>query len=111
MLMKCLRKFSLPISFYSVIALLVVSAVAVAQAPPPDLTNHFTGAKMPLPPPGHPRLFVRDSHIGQIKRNFHHAELKPVWERVVALAKNESSKSLKVPADTVQGNFDVDVIR
>src|SRR5688572_1373216 len=111
MLTKYLRKISPLISFISLFQLLIVSIPATAQVRTPDLTNYFSGAKMPLPPAEHPRLFVRKMHISQLKNNLQHEELKPIWDRVVGLAKNEKSRSLKVPADSVQGNFDVEVIR
>jgi hypothetical protein len=56
------------------------------------------GISVPVPPAEHPRLFLRARDLGDLKRRTTHPVLKPVWEEMQEVAKENAQTRLEVDA-------------
>ena len=56
------------------------------------------GVRIVEPPAEHPRLYLRARDLPDLKRRLGHPVLKPVWEELQALAKNNAQARLEVDA-------------
>lgn len=58
----------------------------------------FGAQPSPVPPPEHPRLFLRTRDLDDLKRRTTHPVLKPVWEELQELAKKNVQIRVEVDA-------------
>ncbi len=58
------------------------------------------GTRIPLPPPEHPRLYLRAAQVGQIKARLAHPTLKPAVDRLQSQAR--TSAQLKIEWQALQ---------
>jgi heparin/heparan-sulfate lyase len=58
----------------------------------------YDGVSIPVPPAGHPRLYLRARDIPGLQRRTTHPILKPVWEKLQAAAKNNPALAVEVDA-------------
>lgn len=58
----------------------------------------FDGARIPVPPSSHPRLFLQAKDIPDLARRASHPTLKPVWERLQESARREPTLAVHVDA-------------
>ncbi len=56
------------------------------------------GISIPVPPPEHPRLFLRSRDLEDLKRRVEHPVLKPVWEELQQLATLNKEYRMQVDA-------------
>jgi len=56
------------------------------------------GVSIPVPPSEHPRVFLRARDIGDLKRRVAHPSLKPVWNEMQELAKENAQIRIEVDA-------------
>ncbi len=53
------------------------------------------GARIPIPPPEHPRLYLRASHAAELGTRLRHLELQPAVERLRAQARTSAQSKLE----------------
>lgn len=46
-----------------------------------------SGVSIPLPPPEHPRLFLRQQDLGELRRKIGDPSIKPIWEKTIGAQK------------------------
>ncbi|HPT87478.1 MAG TPA: heparinase II/III family protein [Bacillota bacterium] len=73
------------------LGLVFLLAFAIYMAPPAisaakSAPLQTTGA-IPLPPSEHPRLYLRQHDLEELRRNIHHPSVKPIWEKTIAVQK------------------------
>ena len=56
------------------------------------------GASIPVPPPEHPRLYLRQKHISDLKKRMAHPVLKPVWDDLVKSGERGGSRLMELNA-------------
>lgn len=56
------------------------------------------GISIPVPPAEHPRLFLRSRDIGDLRRRLVHPVLKPVWDDLQRLARENTENMIQVDA-------------
>ncbi len=56
------------------------------------------GTRIPVPPPEHPRLYLRRSDIDDLRARMTHPVLKPVWDELVRLAERRQTNRLELEA-------------
>ncbi|HUT91848.1 MAG TPA: heparinase II/III family protein [Thermoguttaceae bacterium] len=87
--MRCVR-FGPTISAFPAtlaIGLLIVCPTAVLPAPTQGLTwTDVDGVKIPVPPPEHPRLYLRAEQAVQVSARLEDPVLEPVVKRLAAMA-------------------------
>jgi hypothetical protein len=67
--------------------------------------SSFVPDGVPVPPNEHPRLFLRQHHLGTIRENAFHPRLKPIWERYVLAAEmSQIPSTLEAAKDMFLGN-------
>jgi heparin/heparan-sulfate lyase len=66
----------------------------------PDLkwTEVEEGVSIPVPPAEHPRLYLRNRDLPDLKRRTTHPVLKPIWEELLALREKNVQNRLEVDA-------------
>jgi len=58
--------------------------------------TRFDASSMPVPPPEHPRLFLRARDIPDLQRRTQHAVLRPIWESLQQRAKTDPATAVEV---------------
>lgn len=108
--MKLISKNSAPVQLTFVICLLSFKAFPQTdqQILPAGLQKIY---QIPLPPAEHPRLFIRSRDIPSIKKNIESDELRPVWRRILATAKDEKHNALPKLFSPEKGNYDIQSLR
>ncbi len=90
----------------TVLTVLLVSVVqaglcgAAPPSPPQIEWKQVEGAKVPVPPRAHPRLYLRPEHVPQLKARLEAPALRPVVQRLESIAKKDGQ--LKVEWDAVR---------
>lgn len=56
------------------------------------------GTRIPVPPPEHPRLYLRRSDVGDLRARMLHPVLKPVWDELARLAARRQTHRLELEA-------------
>jgi len=85
------------------ILLTVAQAALYGAAPVPAQQAEWKeagGTKIPVPPHVHPRLYLRPEHVAQLKSRLENPVLRPVADRLAAMAKK--SPQAKVEWDALQ---------
>lgn len=75
-----------------ILGLAFLFALAIQPMAPPGLSaagneRLQTDGSIPLPPPEHPRLFLRRQDLDELRRKIGHPSVKPIWEKTVAAQK------------------------
>lgn len=82
----------------AVAATLVLGAVARAASPAETNWIDAGGARIVEPPAEHPRLYLRATHLADVRRRMSHPVLKPVWDELQALAQHNPQTRLELDA-------------
>jgi heparin/heparan-sulfate lyase len=81
--------------------LLSAAAPAAMAAIAPDLPwEKHEGVSIPIPPPEHPRLFLRTRDLADLQRRTTHPVLQPIWEHLASQG-----------AKSEQGRIEFDAVR
>ena len=56
------------------------------------------GVRVPVPPNGHPRLFLGAQHLDDLKRRVEHPVLAPVWQELQELGERNKENRMQVDA-------------
>ena len=100
----------------SILALVASSAIAAAPAATPDLDwIDVDGTKIPVPPPEHPRLYLRAEHVAQLPVRLQEPVLQPVVKRLETTARRSPQGRIEwealqylVKPDPVEGRATID---
>ncbi|WP_258103481.1 heparin/heparin-sulfate lyase HepB [Marinoscillum sp. MHG1-6] len=49
----------------------------------------YEGVSIPIPPAVHPRLYLREEHIPDLKSRLKNEKLKPIWDELVAMSEQD----------------------
>jgi heparin/heparan-sulfate lyase len=74
----------------------LLAALAFSQAGGAWTT--FDGVSIPVPPPEHPRLYLRARDLPDLQRRTTHPVLKPLWERLQALGAEQPARAVEAAA-------------
>ena len=88
--MRCVRFGSIISAFPATLAigLLIVCLTVVLPAAAQGLTwTNVDGVKIPVPPPDHPRLYLRADHVAQLPARLKDPVLEPVVKRLESIAR------------------------
>ncbi len=78
------------------IGLLIVSATAVLPAATQGLSwADVDGVKIPVPPPQHPRLYLRAEHVAQLPARLRDPVLQPVVKRLEMMAGKSAQQRIE----------------
>jgi heparin/heparan-sulfate lyase len=70
-------------------------------ASPPDPSLQWKivdGARVPVPPHEHPRLYLRARDLPDLRRRIEHPVLKPIWEKMQAQGRHSQQIAVEVDA-------------
>jgi len=81
-------------------ALAALAPGGAAAAPAPLAWKEVQGVRIPVPPPEHPRLYLRAPHVSDLAARLKHPVLQPVAERLERQAKQDPQ--YRVEWDAVQ---------
>jgi len=56
------------------------------------------GTSIPVPPPEHPRLYLRQKHVSDLKKRMTHPVLKPIWDDLVRSGERGGSRLMELNA-------------
>ncbi|HEV7330899.1 MAG TPA: heparin/heparin-sulfate lyase HepB [Flavisolibacter sp.] len=88
------------------------SQQAFAQEEKVRLPKEFSVTySIPVPPPEHPRLFLRSQHIPLLKKNIESPELKNIWQRMLDLSAIEKNFVLEKTPSPETGNFSQEIMK
>lgn len=95
---------------------LIVSPAAVLLAATPALSwTNVEGTKIPVPPPGHPRLYLRAEHVAQLPVRLQEPVLQPVVKRLETTARRSPQGRIEwealqylVKPDPIEGRATID---
>ena len=95
---------------------LIVSPAAVLLAATPALSwTNVEGTKIPVPPPGHPRLYLRAEHVAQLPVRLQEPVLQPVVKRLETTARRSPKGRIEwealqylVKPDPIEGRATID---
>jgi hypothetical protein len=73
--------------------------VSIGQPSPDIQWEDHEGTSIPIPPPVHPRLYVRDQHVADLKDRLSNTVLKDVWQDLVEMSEDIPSADDGEPKD------------
>ena len=77
-------------------ALLLASGLLLSGSALPWIT--YDGVSIPVPPAEHPRLYLRGGDVPELQRRTTHPTLKPVWERLQAIGRDNPARAVEADA-------------
>jgi hypothetical protein len=78
---------------------LAAAAPAASAATAPDLPwEKYEGVSIPVPPPEHPRLFLRARDLADLQRRTTHPVLQPIWEHLERQAAKSDQRRIEFDA-------------
>jgi hypothetical protein len=76
----------------------ILQAAKVENRPEPEWRELESGVRVPVPPAGHPRLFLLEQDIEDLRQRVKHPLLGPVWEHLQSLAPRSAQHRITVDA-------------